>query len=181
MFFACGNLIPRKGFSELIQAFAKEFSSDKYVTLRIGGSGLLKSELEQLIVQTNMSGRIELLGQLTRDDTLSEYINCDCFVLPSKAETYGLVYSEALAVGRPIISTMHGGFGCNDWNDKYGRLIPVDDEFALMSAMRYVYENYSEYNLKLISKLCLNDCSKESVALLIHNELEKASNILSRI
>ena len=80
-----------------------------------------------------------------------------------------------MAVGRSIISTMHGGFGDNDWHDEYGKLIPVDDEQALRTAMREVYEKYSNYDLRKISSLCLKDCSKRSVARLIHNELEQAS------
>ena len=176
VFFACGSLITRKGFSELIKAFTGEFKNDNSVALRIGGSGEQRERLEDLIKQMGMAGRVELLGQLTREDTLREYINCDCFVLASKAETYGLVYREAMAVGRPIISTMHGGFGSGDWHDEYGKLIPVDDEKALREAMRKVYENYNNYDLKGISELCLRDCSKKSVANLIHNELKMALN-----
>ena len=80
-----------------------------------------------------------------------------------------------MAVGRPIISTMHGGFGDTDWHDEFGKLIPVDNEQALRTAMREVYEQYSNYDLRKISELCLKDCSKKSVARLIHNELEQAS------
>ena len=173
VFFACGSLIPRKGFSELINAFADEFKNDNSVILRIGGSGEQMDKLKDLIAQTGMNGRVKLLGQLSREDTLREYINCDCFVLPSKAETYGLVYREAMAVGRPIISTMHGGFGCQDWHEEYGKLIPVDDYTLLRESMRSVYTNYSDYDLNRISELCLMDCSKKSVAKLIHNELLK--------
>ena len=175
VFFACGSLIPRKGFSELIRAFSKEFKQENEVVLRIGGSGEQREKLQELITFLKMSSRIELIGQLSREKTIQEYSGCDCFVLPSKAETYGLVYREALAIGRPIISTMHGGFGETDWHDEYGQLIPVDDEQALRMAMRHLYQNYHAYDLKNISRLCLKDCSSSTVAEKIHNILLVAS------
>ena len=180
-FFACGSLIPRKGFTELINAFEKEFKDENNIVLRIGGSGEQRDRLLELIARLNMSSRIKLTGQLSREDTIREYMNCDCFVLPSKAETYGLVYREALAVGRPIISTMHGGFGDDDWHDEYGKLIPVDDENALRAAMRQVYQNYKDYDLRRISRLCLQDCSSSSVAGKIHTILLAASKGISEM
>lgn len=171
VFFACGTLIPRKGFSELIAAFSKEFGTDKNIILRIGGSGEQERQLKDLINENEMEDRITLLGQLNRDDTIREYKDCDCFVLPSKAETYGLVYREALAIGRPIISTMHGGFAENDWHNEYGKLIPVDDEKALRSAMRQIVLSYSQYEQDKISQLVLRECSEETVSRKIHHEL----------
>ena len=181
VFFACGSLIPRKGFSELIRAFTNEFKQENEVVLRIGGSGEQEEKLRELITSLKMSPRIELIGQLSREKTIQEYSGCDCFVLPSKAETYGLVYREALAIGRPIISTMHGGFGESDWHDEYGKLIPVDDENALRTAMRQVYQNYKDYDLRRISRLCLQDCSSSSVAGKIHTILLAASKGISEM
>ena len=37
------------------------------------------------------------------------YEECDCFVLPSAGETFGVVYVEAMAAGLPVIATRCGG------------------------------------------------------------------------
>ena len=163
VFFSLGSLIPRKGFKELIEAFSEEFKRDKEIELIIGGSGEEKGILETLIAEKGMTGRITLAGQLTREESLEYFINCNAFVLASKAETYGLVYREALAVGRPIISTRHGGFD-SDWDESYGILIDVDNPRQLRTALREIYVNYSHYNGELISTKCLQSCGPSSVA-----------------
>ena len=162
-FFSLGWLIPRKRFDLLIKAFAEEFKGENDTALRIGGSGQEQESLQNLIKQYGMEERISLIGQLGREATLEEYRKCDCFALVSQAETYGLVYREAMAVGRPVISTRHGGFGA-DWSDESGCLIDVDDIDQLKKAMRHIYENYESYDLKKISEKCLAECSWESVA-----------------
>lgn len=162
-FFSMGSLIPRKGFLLLIEAFSEEFKNSSNVILKIAGQGDQKEKIIDFIKKNNMEERITILGQLNRLQTLNYYINCDCFVLASEAETYGLVYREAMAVGRPIISTKHGGFGKN-WNEKIGKLIDVGNKDQLKMALRYVYENYKEYDLNEISNIALSECSADSVA-----------------
>lgn len=175
VFFSMGSLIPRKGFDLLIKAFSEEFKDDPNVVLRIAGSGREKEHLLQMINQLGSQKKVSLIGQLNRAQTLSEYINCNCFVLASRAETYGLVYREAMAVGRPIISTKHGGFSDDNWNDDWGCLIDIDDFDALKMSLRKIYDNFSIYDLKKISKECLATCSSDSVAFQISALLKAAS------
>ena len=103
--------------------------------------------------------------------TLEEYIKCDCFVLPSTWETFGLVYREAMAVGRPIITTDHGGFDSNTWNDDCGYMIPVNDISALSDALKAVILNYDSFNGRDISKFCLSTCSSSIVSKKIEDKL----------
>lgn len=163
VFFSLGSLISRKGFDLLITAFAEEFKDDNDVVLRIGGSGEEKENLIKIINAHCISDRVHLIGQLTREQTLIEYKKCNCFVLVSRAETYGLVYREAMAVGRPIISTRHGGFS-DDWLDEFGYLVDVDSKDQLKNALRNMYVNYSKFNHKEISEKCLKSCSADAVA-----------------
>lgn len=169
-FFSMGSLIPRKGFLELIDAFTIAFKGQP-VDLNIGGSGPLQEEIEKRISETGMSGQIHLLGQLSRAETLKKYVSCNCFVLASKAETYGLVYREAMAVGRPVISTRHGGFSESEWDDEFGFLIDVNNKEQLIMSLKSMYEGYCKYNHKNISNKCLLTCSKEIVVAHINNIL----------
>ena len=177
VFFSCGNLLERKRFDLLIEAFAEAFPEEPSVKLRIGGSGEERERLCSLINTKNMSGRISLIGQLSREDTLREYRSCDAFALASRAETYGLVYREALAVGRPVVSTRHGGFSA-DWDDCFGVLTDIDSKPQLVAALKHIYENYSDYNLGEISEKCLETCSQASVARQISRFLSGKSKLL---
>ncbi len=171
LFLSIGSLIKRKGFDLLVKAFSEEFSNNDDVELIIAGAGIEKDNLNKMILKYNMKDKIRLIGQISREETLKYYEKSDCFVLASRAETYGLVYREALGVGRPIISTKHGGFTDEDWHNEYGELIDINSLEQLKNAMRKIYVNYNEFNLKLISETCLNDCSEEKVSELISNKL----------
>ena len=168
VFLSIGGLIPRKGFEFLIRCFAKAFAGSE-VELRIAGKGELRVELERLIEELNVQKQVHLLGQLSREETLEQYKECNCFVLASQAETFGLVYREALAIGRPIISTRHGGFSDSDWHDEYGKLVNYGNEDEMVKALTYIYNNFSCYNLESISRMCLSTCSKPVVI----REIEK--------
>ncbi len=173
VFLSIGSLIPRKGFGPLIKAFANVFKGTD-VELKIAGEGMLKESLKKLIIALGVEKQVIMLGQLSREETLNQYRKCNCFVLASKAETFGLVYREALAVGRPIISTKHGGFSNKDWHKEYGFLINYGDQKELEESLTNIYSNYINYDLQLISKLCLSTCSEEVVLSVIEKELEMA-------
>jgi glycosyltransferase involved in cell wall biosynthesis len=68
------------------------------------------------------------------------YANADLFVLPSRAETYGMVVTEALARGLPVVAADVGGvpeaLGTAPDGGVPGRLIPPDDPEALATALR---------------------------------------------
>jgi len=107
-FFSCAFLEDGKGMECLIRAFTEAFKDEK-VTLRIGGNGSLKLLLKKLIEKLCMDNQIKLLGALSREDVSKEMRRCDAFVLPSEHETFGVVYIEALACGKPVIGADNGG------------------------------------------------------------------------
>jgi glycosyltransferase involved in cell wall biosynthesis len=68
------------------------------------------------------------------------YAAADLLVLPSRAETYGMVVTEALARGVPVVATAVGGveeaLGAGAEHAQPGALVPPDDVEALASALR---------------------------------------------
>lgn len=67
------------------------------------------TEIKSLIKKFGLSNRIFLNGPLEREKISEVYLNSDLFILPSKFETYGMVLTEALAHGIPVITTSSGG------------------------------------------------------------------------
>lgn len=170
-FCAIGRLTAPKNYELLILAFVRAFSGDENIKLRIGGDGEELPKLKKLVKKHGREGQILFLGGLSRGETINEYVNCDAFALASLYETYGIVYREALAIGRPIVTTNHGGFSKEDWHDEYGYMVPNNDVDAFAKALRMMVDNISDFDGENISKLCLQDCSSESVGKRIESVL----------
>ena len=87
-----------------------------------------------------VGGRIRFLGVQIDDDLARAYAAADVLVLASRAETYGMVVTEALARGLPVIATEVGGLpealGRTDDGRRPGLLVPPEDSAALAAALR---------------------------------------------
>jgi glycosyltransferase involved in cell wall biosynthesis len=81
-------------------------------------------------------------------DDLPRGLACaDCFVAPSTAEPFGLVYLEAMACGLPVIGTLSGGppsFINVVPAEPDGWLVPPDDEAALADAIVQAVDDSGE-------------------------------------
>lgn len=78
---------------------------------------------------------------------------CDAFVLASRYETFGVVYIEALASGKPVIGTFNGGAE-DIINENVGILTEIDNVDKLSDAMEYIEKNYKKYNKESLRKYC---------------------------
>lgn len=174
-FFSAGNLIESKNFSMLIRAFFEAFSSDDEVELEIAGSGNQEEKLKRLIKKENRSHQIKLLGRLGREEILDKYKECNCFILTSKFETFGLVYREAMAVGRPVISSKNGGIE-EKWEEKYGILIERNDMECCKDAMQKMFKGYQNYDSRVISDDIVKNYSEQSIMSKIDEILKSSLN-----
>ncbi|MBU5456191.1 glycosyltransferase [Caproiciproducens sp. MSJ-32] len=166
-FFSLAFLEGEKGMDVLIKAFAKYFNN-KNAKLIIGGDGSQKQELIKLCKNLNLEGQVKFLGALNREEVAYHMSKCDAFVLASKHETFGVVYIEALASGKPIIGTYNGGAE-DIINENNGLLVEVDNVDALGKAMVKIKENIAIYNSEEIRKECIEKYSKEAVTRKIIN------------
>ena len=147
----------------LVKCFDKISQNKKDIILYIAGEGPLRTELEIYIENhTYLKKKIKLLGLLSREEIRDLLKNTNVLVLPSTYETFGVVYIEALATGRPVIATKNGG--ANDIvNSENGILIDVDNDQQLCDAMNKIYEDYSSYDLVKISNDCIKKYSERAV------------------
>ncbi|NQU35190.1 MAG: glycosyltransferase [Bacteroidetes bacterium] len=97
-----GRLIYYKGVDILVEAMQ---SIDAQLT--IIGDGKLKAELEAKIVKLRLSDKITIIPPVDNHNLAKHYHLCDIFVLPSVApsEAFGIVQLEAMACGKPVVST----------------------------------------------------------------------------
>ncbi|MGN9891817.1 glycosyltransferase family 4 protein [Micromonospora sp. L31] len=96
--------------------------------------------LRRLVDERGLAGRVRLAGPRTGADLDAAYAAADLLVLASHAETYGMVVTEALARGLPVLATPVGGvpeaLGRAPDGEPPGLLVPADDPAALAGALR---------------------------------------------
>jgi rhamnosyl/mannosyltransferase len=128
-----GRLVGYKGLDVLLDAMA---GTDLRMVLV--GDGPERGDLERRAGALGLGDRVTFLGALG-DDVLSSYYQAaDYFVLPSttSAEMFGIVLLEAMACGRPIITTdLPTGVREVNVPDVVGLVVPRSDAGALRQAM----------------------------------------------
>lgn len=162
VFFSLAFLTKNKGMDLLIRAFHRRFKGDLQVTLRIGGDGEERANLERLIGELGLEQQVFLLGSLDRQAVMQAMRDCDCFVLASKYETFGVVLVEALSFGKPVIATKCGGPE-GIVTAATGILVDVDNVEQLSSAMVRVKNNLADYNSETIQQYCRQTFSEEAI------------------
>ena len=90
-----------------------------------------------------LGGRIAVPGAVSRERLAELYAGADLFTLASHYEGYGMVFSEAIACGLPIIATTAGAIP-ETVPAGAGVLVAPDDAAALAAALRRVIENREE-------------------------------------
>jgi glycosyltransferase involved in cell wall biosynthesis len=87
-----------------------------------------------------LRSHVSLVGPRTGADLDRSYAEADLLVLPSRAEAYGMVVTEALARGVPVVASDVGGvteaLGRGDGRIRPGLLVPPGDPAALAAALR---------------------------------------------
>lgn len=133
VFLSIGNLDANKNHASLIEAFAAHFAGTGAV-LRIAGTGPLLRSHQQLAARLKVQRQVVFLGILSRQTVVAEMQAANCLVLPSRFETFGVVLTEAMATGLPVIATRSKGPE-ELVNETNGILVDRDDTAALGEAM----------------------------------------------
>ncbi|WP_339813365.1 glycosyltransferase family 4 protein [uncultured Imperialibacter sp.] len=101
-FLSVGRLDDQKGFDNLIKIFSTIAGKIPNWDLIIAGEGKERENLEQLVLENGLEGRIKLPGRV--GNILDWYKMCDIFVFSSRFEGFGNVLLEAMSAGCPVIS-----------------------------------------------------------------------------
>ena len=164
-----GRLVPQKNFKSLINAWQTISKKHPDWQLEIWGEGELKEELQEQIIKLGLEDSILLKGYT--NNIQSEMLNASLFVLTSIFEGFGLVITEAMSCGLPVVS-----YACPCGpkdiitEGKDGFLVEVNDEIALANRINLLIENEElrkqmsdtakikaeKYNIKNITSMWMN-------------------------
>ncbi|HLB51748.1 hypothetical protein A3F07_00965 [candidate division WWE3 bacterium RIFCSPHIGHO2_12_FULL_38_15] len=105
--FGCvGRMTVEKGQDVLIRAFAdflNKIGNGQDVYLMLAGGGLRENELKQLSETLKIREKVIITGVFNAEGREKYFSAIDIFVLPSRAEGFGIVLLEAMASGLPCI------------------------------------------------------------------------------
>lgn len=132
---AIGRLTYYKGFGFLIRALDEL----EDVELHIVGDGALRRELWSLARELKVGRYVTFHGSVDDEELASQLAACDCVCLPSieRTEAFGLVLLEAMAFGKPTVSSKVHGSGMS-WvvqDGETGLMVPPRDVGALARAI----------------------------------------------
>ncbi len=100
------------------------------------GDGFMRQHVEAAIQRAGLQGAITITGWVSGGRVRAEIEAARALLLPSFSENMPVVIMEAMALGRPVISTYVAGIPELVQPGKTGWLVPAGDEVALAAAMR---------------------------------------------
>jgi glycosyltransferase involved in cell wall biosynthesis len=134
-FLSVALLVKEKGMHYLIEAMRllvqKGITSFEVI---IGGDGPARPMLEGMVKMLGLSDHCRFLGLLNQQEVKYWMQQCDVFVSPSLGETFGVALGEAMACGKPVVTTRSGGSEFI-MTDETGLFVNAADPAALAEIM----------------------------------------------
>jgi L-malate glycosyltransferase len=139
----------RKGLDLLMEALS-EIKLFDYV-LHIGGEGKRLEDFKTLAVNFGIDDKCIFHGSVDPKDVPSFMAKCNAFILPSRAESFGVVVIEAMAAGLPVIATRCGG---PEYliTEETGFVVEKENIRELRNAITKLFEHFKDFNPSLIKQ-----------------------------
>lgn len=131
-----GRLSAQKGQLVLLSALAILAREGVPFKMKIAGDGPLRPQLEQSIRELGLKDRVELMGALSNSQVRALIRGARALVLPSLAEGLPVVLMEALALGRPVVTTYIAGIPELVTDRACGWLVPAGSVQQLANAIK---------------------------------------------
>jgi glycosyltransferase involved in cell wall biosynthesis len=133
-FVYVGRFSPEKNLLRLLDAFGIVRSKTRAELLMVG-YGPDEPRLRQKTHDLGLEESVVFAGAKTQDEVCMTLAECDCLVLPSLSETWGLVANEALCVGLPVILSDRCGCALDLGLEGTGWIVGAEDTDGLAETM----------------------------------------------
>jgi glycosyltransferase involved in cell wall biosynthesis len=108
-FLCVGRLTRSKGQDVVLQAMAEVNRQTPGMSVEFVGDGPCRDSLQQLAEQLGLNSCCVFRGSISHQDVMEAMRRAWATVVPSRAEAFGLVNIESMAVGTPVIASATGG------------------------------------------------------------------------
>ncbi len=131
-----GRLSQQKGHLLMVEAAARLAAEGLPFEIVVAGDGPLRGRLEDLVQRLGLERRVRIAGWMSAEEVRQAILGSRALLLPSFAEGLPVVVMEALALGRPVITSAVAGIPELVESGVTGWLIPAGSLESLVSAMR---------------------------------------------
>lgn len=173
-----GGLIPRKGPDVAVDAVAELAKRGVSVELTWLGEGPMRAALEDQCLANQVAEQIHFVGLTNTKGVAEALAECDVFVLPTTFETFGVALAEALASGRPVVTSGVGGHR-NFVTQPDGIVVEQRDGITVANAIEAVLADNADRTAQQIAHKTRSRFSEEargrmyaeSYALAVHRRI----------
>ena len=129
------RLSQEKGLDVLLRATARLIDSGVPLRIVLAGDGPERARLQRLAERLGIAERVEFRGEVPHERVPAVLAELDIFVLPSRAEGFGVAAVEAQAMELPVVASRVHGLPDVVEEGRTGLLVPPGDVAALAAAI----------------------------------------------
>jgi glycosyltransferase involved in cell wall biosynthesis len=130
--------ISHKGIDILLESY-KAANID--LPLVIAGDGIDKIKVEKIIRKLGLNKKVKTVGWVRGKEKYRLIGNCLAVCIPSRVEGWGIVATEAAAMGKPVIGTKVVGLEESILDGKTGILVPNDNVTQFSKTIKIMVQN----------------------------------------
>ncbi len=133
-----GRLAPEKNPQFLAEAVARFLVAHGRAHFLVAGAGPSRPAMQAIVERYGVADRFHVVGVLEQQALAGAYAAMDVFAFASHSETQGMVLTEAMAAGVPVVAVDASGVREVVRDGINGRLLPNDDLDAFVAALSWV-------------------------------------------
>jgi len=157
-FFSVNNWRDIKNPFDMLDGFLELYRMNIDFILTIGGYGELYKDIEEFIVNNNISNKIKLLPKLNKEEIANQLALADFYITSSKYETFSVVSAQSLVCGVPLISPPIPAI--LEYTDDKSH-IKVYESWS--KSLKYAIDNIDTFNREYISTMANSYLSHKNI------------------
>ena len=176
LLLSAGRIGKEKNFGYLVEAM-RHLREERDTVLVIAGTGRHASALQEEAADLVSEGRVMFAGLLDREEMLSAYEAAELFVFASETDTQGMVLSETVAAGTPVVMTDDPSLSEAIVEGKTALVAPGDDAAAFADVVRGLLGD--EQKLSALATGCREHAENLSISKSIDALLKAYEHVIS--
>jgi 1,2-diacylglycerol 3-alpha-glucosyltransferase len=133
-----GRLAPEKNLKFLAAAVARFMAVEQRAHFLVVGSGPCDQEIRETLSNAGVAKRLHLVGLCEGQVLIDAFHAFDVFAFASQTETQGMVLTEAMAAGKPLVALTGPGVRDVVRDRANGRLVSVEHRQLFAQALAWI-------------------------------------------